>query len=155
MRHVNIGIPGECWEWSASCGTPGYGNWYYSLFGLPKAGAAHRRSYMLFNGFIDNDVHVCHSCGNRKCCNPDHLYLGTAKENHLDAVHHGTHKKPPLHLGSNAHASKLLEDQVIEIKKRIRRGDTDQDIAKDYDVTSGCIWRIRKKRNWSWLLIQE
>jgi hypothetical protein len=153
VTHVKIGQPDQCWNWMKSCGSPGYGNWYYSIFDLPSAGAAHRRTYMLFNGFIDHDVYVCHSCGNRQCCNPDHLYIGTAKENHLDAVHHGTHKKPPIHLGVDAHASKLTEGQVIDIKKRIKDGESNRKIAEIYGVTPGCIWRIRKERNWSWLQV--
>ena len=61
-RKVDIKHPRECWNWLASCGTPGYGNWYYSIFDLPKAGAAHRRSYMLFNGYVDSGVVICHTC---------------------------------------------------------------------------------------------
>jgi len=153
VTHVKIGRPDQCWNWMKSCGVPGYGNWCHSLFNLPSPGAAHRRTYMLFNGFIDNDIYVCHSCGNRRCCNPNHLYIGTAKENHLDAVYHGTHKKPPIHLGSNAHASKLTEAQVVDIKKRIQDGESNRNIANIYGVTPGCIWRIRDERNWSWLQI--
>ena len=37
----------------------------------------------------DSDIFVCHTCDNPKCCNPHHLFLGTALDNHLDALAKG------------------------------------------------------------------
>jgi hypothetical protein len=150
---VNIKESSSCWEWTKSCGSPGYGNWHFSIYGLPKAGAAHRRSYMLFNGYVDSSVMICHSCGNRKCCNPNHLYAGTAKDNSRDAMRHGTHKKPPVLWGSQANASKLTESQVINIKLRLQKGEICGNIAKDYGVTMHCIHKIKVGKNWAWLQV--
>ena len=153
VRRVDIKEPSQCWEWRMSCGSPGYGNWFYSIYGLPKAGSAHRRSYMLFNGYVDSSIVICHSCGNRKCCNPAHLYAGTAKNNSADAIRHGTHQKPPVLKGSMAYASKLSEKQVIAIKRRLSNNESCLEIAQDYDVTKDCIWKIQKGKNWAWLTI--
>jgi hypothetical protein len=137
---VDIKHPKECWNWLASCGTPGYGNWYYSIFDLPKAGAAHRRSYMLFNGYVDSSVVICHTCNNRRCCNPNHLYAGTHASNTADRIKDGTASKPPLHLGSKQWNSRLVECQVIEIKERLRAGEIPPRIAPDYNVKPATIY---------------
>ncbi len=76
---VNIKSKDDCWEWQAATDKNGYGRLGYK----EKSGqGAHRVSWELVNGPIPDGLWVLHKCDNTKCCNPNHLYLGT----HIDNV---------------------------------------------------------------------
>jgi len=84
ISKVKFFAPGECWEWGASCTSNGYGQFRISP-GNDGMYLAHRFSFEITKGTIPNGMHICHSCDNRKCINPDHLWLGTQSDNQKEA----------------------------------------------------------------------
>ena len=73
-----------CWLWEGSCNKNGDG-YGYCYFGTDVGvKAAHRFSWEVHNGAIPDGLHVCHHCDTPSCVNPNHLFLGTAKDNHQD-----------------------------------------------------------------------
>jgi len=109
-----------CWIFRSAPNNAGYG----SLCITKKIGTkmAHRVSWELFNGPIPNGLCVCHTCDNRICVNPEHLFLGTHKDNTHDAIQKGRWSDPPTAKGIDAHNAKLSFTDVQQIQELYRHG---------------------------------
>lgn len=149
--NVDVRQPSECWLWKKSLRGKGYGAWNYEMSGYPRVGNAHRMTYILFNCDPHNMM-VLHSCGNSRCCNPDHLYLGNNSRNMQDAVLHGTHRcDGAFKKGCNHVNNKLTENDVRQIKLLLTTGIPQRKIAEKYNISRGTVQNIKNKRSWSWL----
>lgn len=85
----------ECWLWTGLLSPGGHGVTSYK----GKSIGAHRLSWIIYNGEIPTDEHgytfrkiICHTCDNKNCVNPDHLYLGDHQSNATDRVRSGKYR---------------------------------------------------------------
>lgn len=106
--------PDGCWEWQRAKLPAGYGQ---ISIGRQRQDYAHRVSYQIFHGEIPNGMVVRHRCDNPSCCNPEHLEVGTQKDNMRDCKSRGRMVMPPVQRGAANHKTKLTEDDVDFILK--------------------------------------
>lgn len=139
----------SCWLWSGGKIETGYG-----VIGAGGKGGkqlfAHRYSYELHKGKIPENMVVMHTCDNPSCVNPEHLLVGTYKDNTQDALKKGR-LKTVFCKGSKNVMSKLKEDDVRFIKQHPEiRG---KDIAARFNISAQTVCDIRKGRLWSSVVI--
>lgn len=122
-----------CWEWTASCGEGGYGQFVTSVKDGHKWYRAHRFSYITHRGSIPEGMVVMHSCDNPRCVNPDHLRLGTQADNIKDRE-----EKCRGYLRRTIQAN-----DVSEIKASNK---SDRELATELGCSRAHIWKIRNDR---------
>lgn len=123
----------------------GYGNinWKCEYTGKTLSIRAHRLSYFLANREMPfSSEFVCHSCHTPLCVNPEHLWLGTPKENAQDMVKAG---RSLDQRGSRNHNSKLTPEQRDEILAFRKQGRTYKSIANDYGVHLSTIEKVCRR----------
>tara|TARA_R110000868_G_scaffold94607_3_gene260955 strand:+ start:2439 stop:3164 length:726 start_codon:yes stop_codon:yes gene_type:complete len=132
----------DCWRWLAGTYDGGYGKMRISK---DKERGAHRISWEIHNGPIPDKMEVCHKCDNPGCVNPEHLFLGTHKENMEDRELKGRRTAPK---GEKNGMSKLVLEQVIEIKNQLKNGTSGADLARKYGVSKTQISWIKLGKSW-------
>lgn len=128
-----------CWIWQKGKSKDGYGQFSFKN----RNYRAHWVAYRLYVGPIPRGMLVLHRCDSPACVNPKHLFLGDNATNMADMVQKNRQVKGIDHL-----ESKLTEDQVREIKKRLAGPETISDIARDYPVDRKVVSRIKAGTNW-------
>ncbi len=113
----------DCWLWTGSTNAR-YGILRYD----GRAIDAHRLSWILANGAAPDGLCVRHSCANRACVRPDHLFLG----------------KPLV-------KPKLEREAVLAIRADLQRGETVKGTARKYGLCPHSIRDIRDGVSWGWL----
>lgn len=134
-----------CWEWDGSRNPKtGYGQLSAWDDGARKVYTAHRVSFRAFVGEIPEGQQVLHSCDNRPCFNPAHLFLGSQLANMHDMIGKGreAHRTPE---GSAHHATKITEDDARAIRASV---ETLQILSRRYGMSRSALSALRSGRTW-------
>jgi hypothetical protein len=134
----------ECWEWKAFIHPMGYG-----MFAIDrKMCHAHRISWEYTFGEIPDGLWVLHHCDNRKCVNPNHLFLGTSADNAHDRDKKGRARIPD-NSGENCGTAKLTNKEVIEARSLFSTGKYNYtELGMRFHVRSWTIARAIRKVTW-------
>ena len=133
-----------CWIWQGSTN-----NVYGTLGRNNIRWLSHRFSYFIHHGEI-RDKNVCHRCDTPLCCNPDHLFLGTQKDNLHDAIKKGrNYQLPPLPKGENHPRAKLNKEKVNKIIELVDSGKTKREVAKLFDISDTLVGMVYRKERWA------
>lgn len=149
MEKLSVPGPDECWEFMGAR-AKGYGT--IGSSDTPREAIrqllVHRVMWEEANGPIPDGLFVLHRCDNPPCCNPSHLFLGTAKDNAIDCRNkgRGANGAGP---GEKHNCSKLSDAQRAEIYTRKEAGETQTSLSREFGVCRTTIWNAHawiKKR---------
>lgn len=128
-----------CWPWTGSIASHGYG-----VFSVGDARIrAHRFAWIASRGPIPEGQEVCHQCDCKSCVNPDHLFLGSHRDNMLDAIRKGRKRAWGL--------QKLDAARVLDIRSRAASGVLQRSIATEFGISEGTVSQIVNRRTWAHL----
>lgn len=132
----------ECWPWLGHRRQNGYG--WFNLNG--RSTNASRAAYILTKGPLTSTQFVCHSCDNPSCCNPAHLWVGSAAENNRDRDlkgrgRHGVTPKGEAHPSSRLSLAQVLEAYESSLPASV--------FAAKWGVTPQAIYNIRVGKSWA------
>jgi hypothetical protein len=124
----------ECWIWTGQTMNSGYGN-----FGIAKhvSDGAHRYSYRIYKGEIPEGLFVCHTCNEKLCVNPRHLYAATCLQNTRDAQR------------DNLLAKQLNPEKVLTIRRLRKEGWKQKAIAREVGCGKSMIQFVLSGHSWS------
>lgn len=145
-----------CWLWTG-CASADRGR--MNVNGKPQR--VYRLTYQLLVGPIPDGRLICHKCNIPLCVNPDHLYAGTSRQNHGDAIAAGTHTcvrhrerftrisksllaKRPSRLHSTG-KSIIPHSEIASLLERRAAGESCGSIGRTYGVTSQAVSAFLKR----------
>lgn len=141
------GGPDACWLWTGARSEQNYG-----VFSIGTSVEDHRNmvasryAYEIKYGPMKDGLFACHKCDNPPCCNPAHIFAGTADDNHKDMF---AKKRNVVLRGDDAPNAKLTSEQVLSIRAEYAKGEVLQtQLAKRYGVTSVTIGQIVRRGMW-------
>ena len=131
-----------CWNWQGSC----RGNYGVTCYGQ-KMYSASRMSYITFNGPVQADQLVRHTCDNPRCVNPRHLLLGDDASNAIDAVKR------------NRQGHQKLNEECVKVIKWMLKYKPAKGLVKKlaslHKVSPATIYDIKAGKTWGWLQISN
>lgn len=140
-----LNVETGCIEWTRHISQGGYG----TLKHKRKQRMAHRAMWEHKFGPIPDGMVICHKCDNRKCINPDHLFIGTTQDNVTDKMVKGRFVACP---GEQCGTAKLTEAQIAAIRLDDR---VQHVIAKEYGISQSNVSIIKNGDTWSHLPVLE
>ena len=134
----------NCWKWGGTIMVNGYG----TLTIRPNKYYAHRASWMINRGPIPDGLHVLHKCDNPPCVNPEHLFLGTQRDNNNDKIRKGRARGGSMK-GESHPLVKMTNGKIKEIRARYKAGGITQgDLASQYGMSQPGVSAIITGRLW-------
>lgn len=134
----------QCWEWTGVRRKRPNGELSYGrLVHCGKEYLAHRVAWIIFKGEIPLNLEVCHRCDNPACVNPEHLFVGTHKENMHDCMNKKRH-----HHGLTHRSRKLDAQKIKEIFKLKEQKISNLEIAKRMGVKAPSIRKVLTGMSW-------
>ena len=122
-----------CWLWMGAISDTGYGGFLLNR----RSMSAHRASWILHRGAIEPGKYLCHKCDNRACVNPDHLFLGTQRENMQDCS-----RKERLGFGEASPAAKLTDQECAKIRGAASGNESQASIARRFGINQSTVSRL-------------
>lgn len=149
--HAEYNAATGCWLWSGAKYKNGYG--HVKLPRSRKTTGAHRRSWMEFYGPIPEGMYVCHKCDVRLCINPDHLFLGTAKDNLQDCsakgrIWHGESRSKRISGEMNSNRVLGWSDVFSIRRDYAGKQTTYRELSRRYGVSESNIGCIIRSETW-------
>lgn len=133
---VEITNPNDCWKWNGTMYNTGYGSFF--IFGISIR--AHRFSLYANGVEIPTPMFSCHHCDNKRCVNPNHLYVGTCSQNNRDARSRGLNKP----YGEDNGFSKLTNKQRHDLFLMVQSGVSHRKAAEQFGIAKGTVWNAIK-----------
>jgi DNA-binding CsgD family transcriptional regulator len=140
---VNKSGKDDCWPWDGAANRWGYGVCQLNGVGMN----ASRAAYITENGPLGIGLVVCHRCDNPICCNPNHLFAATQRENLEDCRAKGRQR----YLSGAEHrrpTAKMNAEIVRWIRSQYSKGLSQSEIGRILGISSGTISRAVRGESW-------
>lgn len=145
LRGIKINSQTGCWEWQKFRNRKNYGCMGIRLKGRSTVRMTHRIAWMIYKGEIPEGLQVCHHCDNPPCCNPDHLFIGTNRDNVLDCQRKG---RANTLYGAKHGMSKLKDQDIIVICQLYALGFRQPVIATHFGIDQTNVSMIVQGKTW-------
>lgn len=113
--------------------------------------AASKAAWIMINGPVPSGLHVCHTCDNRICCNPSHLWLGTPTDNVRDCIEKGRRGILPVGAQHKRPCAKVTPALVAIARKMHEAGRTPSEIQSAIGLSRKATYAITHRQSWTHL----